>query len=77
MLKITLVHSLIAALPQHVAVAKSLGLHKVGDTLIFRSRCATVFSSWRTSGAEKIWMRILISERFRSAAMRSYCGRFG
>ena len=34
MLKITLVHSLIAALPQHVAVAKSLGLHKVGDTTV-------------------------------------------
>ena len=32
MLKITLVHSLIAALPQHVAVAKSVGLHIVGDT---------------------------------------------
>ena len=32
MLKITLVHSLIAALPQHVA--KSLGLHKVGDTTV-------------------------------------------
>ena len=30
MLKITLVHSLIAALPQHVAV----GLHKVGDTTV-------------------------------------------
>ena len=31
MLKITLVHSLIGAMPKHVAVAKSLGLTKVGD----------------------------------------------
>lgn len=34
MLKITLVHSLIAALPKHVAVAKSLGLHRIGDTTV-------------------------------------------
>lgn len=34
MLKITLVHSLIAALPKHIAVAKSLGLNKVGDVTV-------------------------------------------
>ena len=34
MLKITLVHSLIAQLPKHVAVAKSLGLTKVGDVTV-------------------------------------------
>lgn len=34
MLKITLVRSLIAAMPKHIAVAKSLGLHKVGDTTV-------------------------------------------
>lgn len=34
MLKITLVHSLIAAMPKHIAVAKSLGLNKVGDTTV-------------------------------------------
>ncbi len=34
MLKITLVHSLIAALPKHVAVAESLGLKRVGDTTV-------------------------------------------
>ena len=34
MLKITLVHSLIAAIPKHVAVARSLGLEKIGDTTV-------------------------------------------
>lgn len=34
MLKITLVHSLISSMPKHVAVAKSLGLCKVGDTTL-------------------------------------------
>lgn len=34
MLKITLVHSLIAQLPKHAAVAKSLGLVKIGDVTV-------------------------------------------
>ena len=34
MLKITLVHSLIASLPKHIAVAHSLGLKKVGDVTV-------------------------------------------
>ena len=34
MLKITLVHSLIAATPNHVAIAKSLGLEKIGDSTV-------------------------------------------
>ena len=34
MLKITLVHSLIAQLPKHKAIAESLGLHKIGDVTV-------------------------------------------
>ena len=34
MLKITLVHSLIGAIPKHIAVAKSLGLSKIGDSTV-------------------------------------------
>ena len=34
MLKITLVHSLIGAMPAQVATAKSLGLNRIGDTTV-------------------------------------------
>ena len=34
MLKITLVHSLIGAIPAQVATAKSLGLVKIGDSIV-------------------------------------------
>ena len=40
MLKITLIHSLIAQLPKHVAVAKSLGLEKIGDTTVQQDNAA-------------------------------------
>lgn len=40
MLKITLVHSLIASKPNHIAVAKSLGLEKIGDTTIQKDNAA-------------------------------------
>ena len=40
MLKITLVHSLIAQLPKHVAVAKSLGLNKLGDSTVQQDNAA-------------------------------------
>ena len=40
MLKITLVHSLIAATPNHVAIAKSLGLEKIGDSTVQQDNAA-------------------------------------
>lgn len=40
MLKITLVHSLIASKPNTVAVAKSLGLEKIGDTTVQQDNAA-------------------------------------
>ena len=40
MLKITLIHSLIATKPNHIAIAKSLGLEKVGDTTVQQDNAA-------------------------------------
>lgn len=40
MLKITLVHSLIGAIPAHVATAKSLGLVRIGDTTVQQDNAA-------------------------------------
>lgn len=40
MLKITLVKSLIASLPQHKATAASLGLKKIGDTTVQQDNAA-------------------------------------
>ncbi len=40
MLKITLVHSLIATNPNHVAIAKSLGLEKIGDSTVQQDNAA-------------------------------------
>ena len=40
MLKITLVHSLIGAMPAQVATAKSLGLNRIGDTTVQQDNAA-------------------------------------
>ena len=40
MLKITLVHSLIATTPNHIAIAKSLGLEKIGDSTVQQDNAA-------------------------------------
>ena len=40
MLKITLVHSLIGAMPAQVATAKSLGLIRIGDTTVQQDNAA-------------------------------------